>query len=207
MGVGGPYHPRPLYPEERDPIPIVQKTGWAPGPTWTGVENLASTGIRAPPCPSRSKSLSRPTGFGRLLFIYCNLFMSNYSLFSNVSASQTIYGRCFLQMQRLLQLRWSLPLLTSAQVMVMLYRNKKRHFMSVVRILSLWLYYLYRRLRTGQVPSLLISCPLPSSCEWFSFLFIVLSITTFFGLFLILPSLDLCGNVLSVQYKHFFRLG
>jgi hypothetical protein len=86
-------------------------------------------------------------------------------------------------MQRLKQLRWSLPPLTSAQVMVMLYINKKRHFISVVLILSLWLYYLYRRLRTGQVPCLLISRPLPSlpsPCDWFSFLFIVLSITSFF---------------------------
>jgi len=73
-----------------------------------------------------------------------------------------------------------ISLRTSAQVMVMPYRNKKRHFISLVHILSLWLHYFYRRLRTGQFPCLLISCPLPSSCEWFCFLFIVLSITTFF---------------------------
>jgi hypothetical protein len=28
--------PRPLYPQERDPLPIVQEVGWAPGPAWTG---------------------------------------------------------------------------------------------------------------------------------------------------------------------------
>jgi hypothetical protein len=27
------------------PVPIVQEAGWAPGPVWTGAENLAPTGI------------------------------------------------------------------------------------------------------------------------------------------------------------------
>jgi hypothetical protein len=34
----------------RDLVPIVQKVGWAPGPVWTGVENLAPTGIWSPDC-------------------------------------------------------------------------------------------------------------------------------------------------------------
>jgi len=170
MGVGGHCHSRPFYPEERDPLPIVQETGWPPGPTWTGWENLASTGIRSPARPNRSKSLYRPRypaprALDGCWFIYCNLFMSNYSLFSNVFASQTVYGRCFLQMRHLKEVHWSFPPLMSVQVMVMLCRNKKRHFISVVNILSLWLYNLYRRLRTDQFPCLLISCPLPSSCK------------------------------------------
>ena len=33
--------PQPLYPRERDPVPIVQEAGWVPGPVWTGMENLA----------------------------------------------------------------------------------------------------------------------------------------------------------------------
>jgi len=33
--------PRPFYPRERDPVPIVQEATWAPGPVWTGAENLA----------------------------------------------------------------------------------------------------------------------------------------------------------------------
>jgi hypothetical protein len=37
--------PRPLYPQERDPVSIVQEAGWAPGPVWTGAENLAPTGF------------------------------------------------------------------------------------------------------------------------------------------------------------------
>ena len=39
--------PRSLYPQERDPAPVVQETGWAPGPVWTGLENLACTVIRS----------------------------------------------------------------------------------------------------------------------------------------------------------------
>jgi hypothetical protein len=35
-------------PPGKDPVPIVQEAGWAPGPGWTGAENLALTGIRSP---------------------------------------------------------------------------------------------------------------------------------------------------------------
>jgi hypothetical protein len=51
--------PRPLHPRKTDPVPIVQKAGWAPGPVWKGAENLATTGIRTPDRPARSKSLYR----------------------------------------------------------------------------------------------------------------------------------------------------
>ena len=49
---------RPLLPG-KDPVPIVQEAGWAPGPVWTGAENLAPTGIRSPDRPSHSQSLYR----------------------------------------------------------------------------------------------------------------------------------------------------
>jgi hypothetical protein len=56
-GVRGQRHaPAALYPV-KDPVPIVQETGWAPGPVWTGAENLAPTGIRSPDRPARSQSL------------------------------------------------------------------------------------------------------------------------------------------------------
>jgi len=51
--------PRPLFTSRINPVPIVQETGWAPGPVWTGAENLASTGIRSPDRPDRSQSLHR----------------------------------------------------------------------------------------------------------------------------------------------------
>jgi hypothetical protein len=43
----------------KDPVSIVKEAGWAPGPVWTGPENLAPTGIRSPDRPARSQSLYR----------------------------------------------------------------------------------------------------------------------------------------------------
>ena len=43
----------------KNPVPIVQEAGWAPGPVWTGAGNLARTGIRSPDRPARSESLYR----------------------------------------------------------------------------------------------------------------------------------------------------
>ena len=51
--------PRLLFTPGKDPVPIVQEAGWAPGPVWTGAENLAPTGTRSPDRPARSQSLYR----------------------------------------------------------------------------------------------------------------------------------------------------
>jgi hypothetical protein len=59
MEVGGNASFRPLHPQEKDPVPIIQKAGWAPGPVWTDGENLAYTGIRSQDRPARSVSLYR----------------------------------------------------------------------------------------------------------------------------------------------------
>ena len=59
MGWGVIVTPRPLFTPGKDPVPIVQEAGWAPGPVWTGAENLAPTGIRSPDRPARSQSLYR----------------------------------------------------------------------------------------------------------------------------------------------------
>ena len=61
---GGWSTSRPLYPC-KDPVPIVQEAGWAPGPVWTDAENLAYTGIRSPDRPARSESLCRLSYRGR----------------------------------------------------------------------------------------------------------------------------------------------
>ena len=37
--------PRSLYTREREPVLISEEVGWGPGTVWTGVENLAPTGI------------------------------------------------------------------------------------------------------------------------------------------------------------------
>jgi hypothetical protein len=49
--------PRPLSTLGKDPVPVVQEAGWAPGPVWTGAEILAPTGIRSSNRPARSQSL------------------------------------------------------------------------------------------------------------------------------------------------------
>jgi hypothetical protein len=57
---GGLSKPRPIrFTPVKDPVPILKKAGWAPGPVWTGVENLAPTGIRSPDHPARSESIYR----------------------------------------------------------------------------------------------------------------------------------------------------
>jgi hypothetical protein len=44
-GVRGQLHaPAALYPG-KDPVSIVQEGGWAPGPVWTGAENLPPQGF------------------------------------------------------------------------------------------------------------------------------------------------------------------
>jgi hypothetical protein len=40
-GWGVSVMPRPLFTPGKDPVPMVQEAGWAPGPVWTGAENLA----------------------------------------------------------------------------------------------------------------------------------------------------------------------
>jgi hypothetical protein len=42
-----------------EPVPIVKKAGWAPGPVWSGAENLAPNGIRSLDCLACSQSLFR----------------------------------------------------------------------------------------------------------------------------------------------------
>ena len=58
-GWGVSVTPRPLLTPGKDPVPIVREAGWAPGPVWTGAENLAPTGIRSRDRPARSQSLYR----------------------------------------------------------------------------------------------------------------------------------------------------
>ena len=47
-------HARPVFTLGKDPVPIVQKAGWAPERVWTGAENLDPAGIRFPDRPACS---------------------------------------------------------------------------------------------------------------------------------------------------------
>jgi len=58
-GWGVSVTPRPLFTPGEDPVPIVQEAGWAPGPVWTGAENLTPTGNRSPDRPTHNQSLYR----------------------------------------------------------------------------------------------------------------------------------------------------
>jgi hypothetical protein len=54
MGVGGQRHaPTDLFPGKTR-YTLYRRLGWAPGPIWTGAENLAPTGIRSHDRPARS---------------------------------------------------------------------------------------------------------------------------------------------------------
>jgi len=66
-GEGSASRPGRSLPPGKDPVPIVQEAGWAPGPIWTDVENLAPTGIRFPDRPARSQSLYRLSYPGPLM--------------------------------------------------------------------------------------------------------------------------------------------
>jgi hypothetical protein len=56
-GWGVSVTPRPLFTPGKEPVPIVQKAEWDPGPVWTGAENLAPNRIRSPDRPAHSQSL------------------------------------------------------------------------------------------------------------------------------------------------------
>jgi hypothetical protein len=63
---------RPYFTPRKDPASSVQEAGWAPGPVWTGAENLASTGIRSPDRPAR-KPVAIPSELPgpHVLFMAC----------------------------------------------------------------------------------------------------------------------------------------
>jgi len=44
-GWGVSVTPRPLFTPGKNPVPIVQEAGWAPGPVWRDAENLAPPGF------------------------------------------------------------------------------------------------------------------------------------------------------------------
>jgi hypothetical protein len=74
MGGGGVQHHAPAaLLLVIDPVPILQKAGWAPrGQVWTGAVNLAShTGIRSPDRPARSV-VAIPAELSRPPYLYLN---------------------------------------------------------------------------------------------------------------------------------------
>ena len=75
--------PRPLFTPRKDPVPILQEAGWAPGPVWTGAENL-TTGIRSPDRPARSV-VAIPTELpGPQYNTHTHIYIYIYSLGNNI---------------------------------------------------------------------------------------------------------------------------
>ena len=88
--------PRPLYPQERDPVPIVQKAGWALGSVWTGAENLAPIGIRSPDRPASSESLCR-LSYPRAK---SSMFLINYHAIYLVHVSGQLHAQAVLPQKK-----------------------------------------------------------------------------------------------------------
>jgi len=59
MGVGGQPHAPAASTPGKDPVPIAQEAGWAPGPVWTVAENLVPTSIRSRTVQPVAQSLYR----------------------------------------------------------------------------------------------------------------------------------------------------
>ena len=78
--------PRPHFTPRKDPVPILHKAAWVPGPVWTGGKTLP-TGDSIPDRPARSQSLYRLSYRARtdmsidlkiyMLTFYFNLFCWN----------------------------------------------------------------------------------------------------------------------------------
>jgi len=73
----------PLLTPRKDPVPTVQEAGWAPGPVWTGAENLAPTGIRQ--CCCTNSDL-------RGCYVACRVIVSTFRMTVSKDRSASIYS-------------------------------------------------------------------------------------------------------------------
>ena len=91
-GRGVSVTPRPLFVSGKDPVPIVQEDGWAPGSVWTGAENLASTEFRSPHRPANSQSLYRLSYPAHNVLLKYNYIGFVYSCLYLLAANLMIIG-------------------------------------------------------------------------------------------------------------------
>jgi len=61
--------PRPHFTPGKDPVPILQKAGWASGPVWTGGKSRPYRDS-VPERPAHSQSLYRLSHRARLIILY-----------------------------------------------------------------------------------------------------------------------------------------
>ena len=81
-GKGSESRPGHSLPPGKDPVPIVQEAGWAPGPVWTGAENLTPT-LGFDPRTIQPVA-SRYTDYATLPTTYDKLLNYNFKEVSNL---------------------------------------------------------------------------------------------------------------------------
>jgi len=76
IGVGGQPHASAASIPGKNPVPIVQEAGWAPGPVWTGVKSRPHRDS-IPERPARS-SVAIPTELPGPLIFYLHSVILNF---------------------------------------------------------------------------------------------------------------------------------
>jgi len=83
---------RPLFTPGKDTVPIVQEAGWAPGPVWTGAENLTPPGFD----PQTVQPVASHVARCKIAINPNNVFISTSFLFCIVSSLPVFYiSLCF----------------------------------------------------------------------------------------------------------------
>jgi len=91
--------PRPHFNPGKDPVPILQKAGWAPGPVWTGGKSRPHQDL-IPDRPARSSVTILTELPGPLFFAYifpiktttCSDCLNRFGV-SNVNARFELHGK------------------------------------------------------------------------------------------------------------------
>ena len=90
-----PHHSR-LTPE-KDPVPIVQEAGWAPGPVWTGAENLTPPGFDSWTVQSVASRYPGPPTYSHCVtksgIRICLLFEANTMTYTDCGCIRGIHRR------------------------------------------------------------------------------------------------------------------
>ena len=104
-GEGSASRPAALY-AGKDPVPIVRETGWAPGPVWTGAENLAShrDSIPGPSSPQPVAITTELPAHNLLNKVFFNLWTRMY-----VAQFVDCMSMLHLRNTRQQQNRWTVP--------------------------------------------------------------------------------------------------
>ena len=78
-GMSSQLHAPAILSPRKDPVPIVQEAGWAPGPVWMGGKSRP-TGIPSPDRPARN-SVALPTELRGPIYMY--IYSNDKSHFSS----------------------------------------------------------------------------------------------------------------------------